>query len=591
MEFLDDCEVSSDESGDGLSIFDEDTDGSFINDEESDDLNSPPYKKVVTSTEKLSLQDGARPSSGVARQLFSQNGGQSPPKQQNGGGSALDIVAEAVRESQVDLSHSVGATLGEDGSLFYELSEQRTEEIQQVLSCVEDVPREFPEAQPEPTLTGERRLRYLFTDIFGKEEQVRFTDIHKAMMNVKTMQQLWGIFVERPKTGKRQGPERCHIALEALLVSSADKYRVKATECGYYFLAQFEKGSRSEAGLRKILAQLGIKDALIGVPQIRKPAVKTWLKENTTCLSQDTELTCMKEEQTTSAKVVGDDTLIKFDMDQLIQFCEDHEPPTVERLICLYREEAKNGDTNAIAWRSATGCLQHAKNAFTLYESAEKGRVMGMTMPEYLDYRIQKFQGGNKMQVDKLLLYQGVLPQFFAQEFFEWTKGRIKRNTIVFVGKGDTGKSMMMDAIMQVLGGAFLSYHQDNQHWKGPAIGKRFCCIDDITDYQWSRIDLTERRALDGGTVTINGKYRSQVETKFPPVMITTNYDLRENKNQLGQLNFEYLVNRLQWIKFDKVLIKKANGAAAIPVTPADFAAWLAHYETAWREAYQPDTE
>ncbi|AXH74262.1 MAG: E1 protein [Melanogrammus aeglefinus-associated papillomavirus 2] len=476
-------------------------------------------------------------------------------------------------------------TDGNDVDGVYTYSELSTEHVQQIEETVENSVQldlfdseEVPEISTSTTeLANEGQLRSNFfkwstaetVDDFCNDQNkkgARWYDVARTMKSDKTMQKDWIIFCAKPLTNLRKGPYRCHIALEALLCNDADNIRCKSLGNFVMYLLEYKDKSRSVNGLRKLLAQVNVTTALFGAPFKRKPLVRDWIKKCTSALDSKKDLTWLQE-------VCGTASGFRFNPEEMIQFCEESEPVSVEILIANYRREGDNGNENAKAWIEMSSAYNNAQHCYKMWKATERGKTMQMTLPEYIQSRHNLMKEGVARHVTLLLAMQGVNEISFLNTVRKWLRGSPKSNILVFVGPGNSGKSMFAESLMIFLDGAILSICESNGFWKQGMISKRYCLIDDVTLPQWRYLDINERRALDGGLIAVNKKYSDAVECRMPPTVMTTNYDIRLNDD------YTFLVNRLTWITFTKPLPLKRSGLGVLIVTPADIAAWFFQYK------------
>ncbi|QYW06021.1 E1 protein [Papillomaviridae sp. Haddock_c6033] len=399
----------------------------------------------------------------------------------------------------------------------------------------------------------------------GKTKGARWYDVARTMKSEKTMQKNWMVFCERPRTGLRRGPFRSHVAIEALLCQDADGIRAKHSKTHCMYILEYRTKSRSVTGLKKLLKQGGVNCSLIGVPFQKKPLVRDWISCYSTPLidKPERDLEWLQER-------CGVATGFKFNPEEMIQFCEESEPHSVEILIANYRAEAEKGSENAQAWIELTSAYNHAQQCFKMWKATAKGKQMQMSLLTYINFRLGQIAEGQSKNVKRLLLFQGINELTFMNTMRKWLRGNSKQNVLCLVGPGNSGKSMLAEAIILCLDGAVLSINEHNQFWKQGMISKRFCLLDDVTLVQWNYLDNNERRALDGGIISVNKKFSDPVETRMPPTLITTNYFLPNQGNQ-----FDFLVNRLTWITFAKELPKREDGLSRISVKPEDIATWF----------------
>lgn len=450
----------------------------------------------------------------------------------------------------------------------YELDDESEQQINDTLTESEQYGLLDSEEQLKSKTTeiaDEASLRSAFFRfaVEGEKQGARWFDLMKNMKSAKTMQKNWAIFCPRPLTGLREGPYRSHVALEALLCNDADGIRARHSDYYTFYILEYRQKSRSVAGLKKLLEQVKVKTALIAVPQIRKPLVREWAKVHTSVLSED------PERDVTWLDITQNVLSTKFNPEELILFCEETEPASVEILIANYRAEAGKGNENAQAWIEQVGAYNTASNAFKMWKATVKGMQMQLSLAQFVDNRLQQITAGDPKKIRILLGLQEINELCFLNILRKWMTGKAKKNTLCIVGPGNSGKSMLGEALMLFLDGGVLSYQEHNTFWKQTAIGKRFAFLDDVTLNQWRSLDVNERRVLDGGVVNVNKKFSEAVEVKFPPLLITTNYYLPDEGH-----DFDFIINRLTWIIFKKP-IPTVDGIPRIIITKEDIAAWF----------------
>lgn len=546
-------DASEDEDDEFNDLFDTEENDDFLDNTEFTE--SPPFKKLCDSAEKLMLNNPLIRGLTCTRELFA-SGSLDPNKCINAEVSNGMLTYDVEESESLAIEANVeNSELPIEGTVIDD-PDLREEQLQR------DLKKSFV---------------YFSQDLHPSKFQGKFLELHKMMKSQKTMQKIWAVFCRNPpvqqlhegswQSTKKVLERRSHISVEAVLSNDCDRIRGCSTKSHCYYLLQYTKGQRSMNGLMSILKHVGVENALIGVPYFKQPLTRTFLQAITTPLHVERDVTFLQEED--------NEDFVKqsftFRMEELITFCEDDEPDTIEQLISRYSNLAKQGDPNAIAWRNSTNCLGIARNAFQLWQSTMQGAELDLTLSEFIMKRCSEFPNGDWKNMTRLLLFHGILDADFCNKLRKWLRGDIKHNVIVFQGPGNTGKSMITDAIIKLLNGAFLSWHGDNQYWKSPALGCRFCCLDDLTKQGWENLDATERRTLDGGTITINKKFHQPTKTKFPPMIITTNKELDEEK-------YEFLRNRLTWFFFKKVLPQVA-GKRPILVSSADVADWILKYK------------
>ncbi|QYW06035.1 E1 protein [Papillomaviridae sp. Seabass_c17043] len=457
----------------------------------------------------------------------------------------------------------------ESGVYTYDLPNDEQTAIETQLESLEETHAfEKPETQQlvQDAFTEKAQLQLLKSDFYKfaypqLDKGARWSDLHREMKNDKTMQKVWSVFMKRPYTGARSASQYNHVAIEAVLCTDCDRIRAKHTMTHVYYICEYDKTSRSAAGLRGLLKKVCNTPVVLGVPHLKNKNVRSWLTDQTSPLCDDPEKDITALQLNTDVNETAQE---KFNAEELLIYIEENKPISLEILVANYRKLATEGDPNARAWIALSTALPIAKRTFELYKSTLKGIAQQMTMPEYIQSRIQKYSGGSAEKVKELLGYNRVSEQFLLTKLRRWFTGSIKHNVLVFLGPGNTGKSMLCENLTIMTGGCFLSWNDNNTFWKQGIIGARTAYLDDVSLQCWRHLDVHERRTIDGGIVAVNKKFSEAVETRLPPSLFTTNYDIRQ------MTEFEYLNNRLQWIEFSHPI-----DSTGLKLTPADCAAWI----------------
>ncbi|QKR71895.1 E1 [Wels catfish papillomavirus 1] len=469
-------------------------------------------------------------------------------------------------DSGVLSSHTI-----ENNSVHYDVSVEDTEEITQILDNLEplDEDTQTKEARDvRAELSAGNTIQFLRTRFFkfcvekdGKpyhNEGRSWASLFKEMKNQKTMQTNWGIFF------KKHADKKFNLAIEAALITDSCRIRSKSDDHHTFYLLEYQLKQRSISGLtqllHKIVPQL---ELLIGCPKFKDTAFRDWAKNFTSVLTEDAP-------EMSGLLLEGDESDGKFNVQELFEWIEAHEPISLEILLCNYREEARQGNANAMLWLQQSSNITVAKKQYELWKATLKGRQMQIPLSSYIEQRIEEYTGGESSKVERLLAKNGISPFDFLNAIRRWIHNHVKKSVVCFVGPGNCGKSMIADAMIEFLNGARLTWHESNQFWKQGAIGKRFVMLDDVTPCCWKDLDARERRALDGGVVCINKKFCEPCEMKMPPMLLTSNYDVR------GNSDFEYLCNRITFLTFNTPF--KVTPKPEEIVEPKDIAAWTKKY-------------
>lgn len=136
-----------------------------------------------------------------------------------------------------------------------------------------------------------------------------------------------------------------------------------------------------------------------------------------------------------------------------------------------------------------------------------------------------------------------------------WLKGIPKKNCIAICGPPNTGKSMFCMSLIKFLKGRVLSFANSKSHfWMQPLAEAKLVLLDDATRATWDYVDTYLRNALDGNPLSIDCKYRAPMQIKCPPILITTNEDIKTNDR------WRYLHSRVTMFYFNNPLQLDGNG-------------------------------
>lgn len=530
-------------------------DKDFINDDEIEEESVHFYRSVDNnekrecppSTEKLKQAESEL--RGKRRALF---------RDEDSGIENTELAT--INSEAISIEHHIV-----NGEVHYTLTEEQTQDIENLLEQVEELepvdnePDAHDFAQNSSTENAMQRLRSAFFKFSVNKEGAldqgegkSFFSLHKEMKNERTMQRNWAIFLKTPSLTQT-------VALEAALNNDCDRIRTKKSDTHTYFLLEYMKKQRSMNGLKQVISTI-IKDTdiLLGVPKYKDTQFRTWAKLFTTLISETAPeisgllLDCEAEGS-------------GFNVEELFEWIEATEPKSIEVMLCNYREEARIGNPNAKNWLASASNITVAKKQFELWKSTIKGREMQLTVEQYILQRLMDYNDGDKDKVQKFLTYQGIMHYELLNVLRNWLHGKIKKSVICIFGPGNSGKSTFADALIEVLKGVRLCWDDNNSFWKQAAIGKRYCLLDDVTMQCWRGLDSKERRSFDGGIVAVNKKFCEATEMKMPPLILTSNYDIRANED------FVFLVNRVTFIHFPKSF----SGNSEAVLQPADIAAYL----------------
>lgn len=398
---------------------------------------------------------------------------------------------------------------------------------------------------------------------FKADTKVRFHDLVKSMKNEKTQQKNWIVYFF---LGAKDS--EVLTAVKTLLQQDSTNVAYGLYGSGsHLFCLEYIDQQRSVAGIKRILKTAGVVTALIGVPLIKKSVVIDWLRTETLPLKN--VLSFIKQ-----IPLLDGEKKPPFKFDELVQFTALYKIKSLPELIYRYRLHAKD-DINAQQWMECTCALKYAKDALQMVALNEQGELNQLTQTQYINQVLLENECGNHMNVSKFLLYQEILDAQFLNALRNWLHHRIKKCTLVFCGTPDSGKTMLGLALNKAVRGNITTWHSNSSNfWLQPLANSRFAMIDDATLQFWTYADTQLRTALDGNEVAIDCKYMPPVVTRFPSLVISTNYDIHEHKSQ-----YEYLFNRCVMFRFHKKLTyRTGEETPALLVTAADITAYIQHH-------------
>nr|WDS49651.1 MAG: E1 protein [Neophocaena asiaeorientalis asiaeorientalis papillomavirus 3] len=220
-------------------------------------------------------------------------------------------------------------------------------------------------------------------------------------------------------------------------------------------------------------------------------------------------------------------------------------------------------DKNAEAFLRSNNQAKYVKDCMSmlrLYRLAEMNR---MTMSQWILHRSRTITGeGNWKQIVKFLKFQGVELIGFLRYFSLFLKGVPKKNCLVLYGAPNTGKSLFAMSLMEFLDGKTISHVNSSSHfWLQPLTECKAAMLDDATGSTWDYFDTYLRTVLDGNTVCVDKKHRAPVQLRCPPLIVTTNIDVRINDK------YKYLHSRLKVVEFPNEMPLSDDGEPVFQLT------------------------
>ena len=235
-----------------------------------------------------------------------------------------------------------------------------------------------------------------------------------------------------------------------------------------------------------------------------------------------------------------------FELSALVQWGYDNDITDEAQMAYEYAQLADT-DSNAAALLKHNNQVKFIKDACTMVKLYKRHEMKRMTMAEWVNVCCEKCvdTDGDWKTIIQYLKYQLVNILDFLYVFKLFLKGTPKKNCLVIYGPPDTGKSFFAYALIRFLRGRVISQmNKQSQFWLQPLSECKIGLLDDATYDCWKFIDIHMRTALDGNIVSVDYKHRAPLQMKLPPLIITTNYYVKEDQTLM------YLHSRVHCLHF-----------------------------------------
>lgn len=264
----------------------------------------------------------------------------------------------------------------------------------------------------------------------------------------------------------------------------------------------------------------------------------------------------------------------KFDLTVMVQWAYDQDYTEASDIAYNYALEASQ-DANAAAWLASASQAKYVRDCEAMVRYYKRAELSQMTMSEYVYKQCRKCSNeGTWLEIMNFFQHQGIEPVRFVSAMKDWLKGTPKKNTIFFIGPPNTGKSMLTNSLMKFLGGRVLSFAMSKStFWMQPLTTCKAALIDDATVSCLNYFDSHLRNILDGYPVCIDRKYKSAIEIKAPPLMVTTNIDIH------SEPRYFYLRSRAVCFYFNNEVPVDENGNPVFNLTNAN---WTNFFTRLW---------
>lgn len=278
---------------------------------------------------------------------------------------------------------------------------------------------------------------------------------------------------------------------------------------------------------------------------------------------------------------------VPFELSKMVQWAYDNNY-TEEHQIALQYAMFADVDQNAKAFLRLNNQPKAVKDCQYMVRLYQQALTANMTISQFLDACCKEHGDPieNKWRdIIHLLRYQGTEFLQFMHVMLDFVHHTPKKCTMVICGPSNTGKSYFAASLNKFMKGHVLSFVNHGSHfWLSPIRGARVCLLDDATITFWRYADSFLRTMLDGNEISIDAKHRNPMQSRAPPMIITTNEDIKRKDE------FSYLSTRTRFIYFNKPFPLRADGT---PVYQIDSLTWTSFFRRFWRHLNlrDPDEE
>nr|UYL89591.1 E1 protein [Canine papillomavirus] len=273
----------------------------------------------------------------------------------------------------------------------------------------------------------------------------------------------------------------------------------------------------------------------------------------------------------------------KFTLATMIQWAYDNDH-TEESDIAYHYALLADDDANAAAWLSTNSQAKHVKDCSVMVKHYKRAMMASMSMSEWIKKRMSLIEEeGDWKHIGNFLRYQTVEVISFIAALRDLLKRIPKRTCICIVGPPDTGKSAFCLSLLEFFGGKVISFaNSKSQFWLQPLADTRLALLDDATKVTWDYLDSYLRNALDGNTICLDLKHKAPMQIRCPPLLITSNVDIRQNDR------WRYLYSRIYTVEFKYAF---PFNEAGDPVYQLNKVNWKSFFTRLWTRLDLSDQE
>lgn len=376
-----------------------------------------------------------------------------------------------------------------------------------------------------------------FKDTYG----VSFTDLTRPFKSDKTCSVHWVVSVHRAADNVIEGSRE-------VLKQYCEYVYVYTIANAVLYVLQFI-ATKNRSTVSKLISKiLNVNEKLIMCepPRTRSVPVAMYFYKRSLsngCTTYGTipdwiaNLTLLNHQTATLAET--------FDFSQMVQWAYDNNINSEAKLAYEYAKLAST-DKNAAAFLKSSSQVKYVRECLIMVRYYRRHEMNEMTMNQWIVKCCEECsEEGNWKVIAQFLKYQNIALITFLTTLRTLFKCIPKKNCVVFYGEPDTGKSYFASSLITFLKGRVLSFmNRQSQFWLQPVLDAKIAYIDDATYPAWQYIDINMRNALDGNLVSIDAKHKAPQQVKLPPLIITTNIDVK------ADVTLKYLHSRVTCFKF-----------------------------------------
>nr|ALJ33052.1 early protein E1 [Human papillomavirus type 54] len=312
---------------------------------------------------------------------------------------------------------------------------------------------------------------------------------------------------------------------------------------------------------------------LIDPPKLRTPAAALyWYRQG---LSNASEIFGTPPEWLSRQTVIECSLAdSQFDLSKMVQWAYDHNYVD-DSIIALEYAKLADIDENAAAFLGSNCQAKYVKDCGTMCRHYLRAQKMQMTMAQWIKHRCDLVEEeGNWKEIVRFLRFQHVDFISFMIALKKFLQGIPKHNCILIYGPPDTGKSNFAMSLISFLGGAVLSYVNSSSHfWLEPLADAKIAMLDDATTQCRNYMDIYMRNALDGNPMCFDRKHRAMVQTKCPPLLVTSNINVSTDDR------WRYLHSRVKCFCFPNRFPFDSNGNPVYDISNKN---WKSFFKRSW---------